>query len=125
MSGAGDEVTLVQFIQSKWFIGTARIMAIVGGTAVTLGGAFVTWAVLDTREQADKAASAVVEVRQAQKQQELRVNNVERKVDALDDKLDVVSASVSEVKGIVSELARRETAAQFYPGWSATTAPLR
>lgn len=106
------EMTLDQFVRSKWFIAAARSMAIIGGTAVTLGGAFVTWAVLDTKEQSAAAVSAVATVRLVQEQRADKVdsfqNSITKRVDRVEDKIDAANMSLSEIRGIVSELARND-----------------
>ena len=106
------EMTLEQFVRSKWFIASARTMAIVGGTAVTLGGGFVTWAVLDTKEQAAAAVSAGSSVQLVQDQRaeigDDFQNGITTRVDRLEDKVDAANFALAKIEGIVSQIAGRE-----------------
>lgn len=106
------EMTLEQFVRSKWFIAAARTMAIIGGTAVTLGGGFVTWAVLDTKAQSAAAVAAVsrvelVQDQRADKGDDFQVG-ITTRVDRLEDKVDAANYSLATIQGIVSQLAGRD-----------------
>ena len=107
-----QEMTLDQFIRSKWFIATARAMAIVGGTSITLGGGFVTWAVFDTKAQSAAAVSAVSRVELVQEQRADKADSfqsaITKRVDRVEDKLDAANMALGEIRGIVSELARND-----------------
>ncbi len=122
------EMTLEQFIRSKWFIAAARMMAIVGGLAVTTGGTFVTWAVLDTKQQAAHAASAASEanaavelVRTVQDQRADKGDDfqtgITARVDRVEDKVDSANAGIAEIRGIVSQLASQQSRAA---SWAVT-----
>ncbi|MDB5531585.1 MAG: hypothetical protein JWR51_4688 [Devosia sp.] len=119
------EMTLEQFVRSKWFIAAARTMAIVGGTAVTMGGGFVTWAVLDTKAQSAAAVAAVSRVEVVQDQRADKGDDfqtgITMRVDRLEDKVDSANYSLAKIEGIVSQIAGR---AEPKPAAWATTDPL-
>ena len=106
-------MTLDQFVRSKWFIAAARTMAIVGGFAVTAGGGFVTWAVLDTKQQAATAVAAVSRVEQVQDQRADKGDTfqtwITTRVDRLEDKVDSANYSLAKIEGIVSQIAGSAT----------------
>lgn len=110
-----DDISIEQFVRSKWFIASARLASIVGAIVVSVGGVVAGWAVFDTREQAQRAIAAVGEVRQTQSERAIvgdalaaTVTGLSGKVDRLDAKVDTSNETLAEIRGAVNLIARQQ-----------------
>lgn len=116
------ELTLDQWVRSKWFGYLYKIASIAGAVIITVGGSVASWAIFDTRQSAASAVAAVSEMKLQQDRraavaevtQQLETRDRAALIDDVKDIQKTVLAQqndIGEIKGLLRQLASHDVAA--------------
>lgn len=111
------ELTLDQWVRSKWFGYLYKIASIAGAVIITVGGSVASWAIFDTRQSAASAVAAVSDMKLQQDRraaiaevtQQLETRDRAALIDDVKDIQKTVLAQqndIGEIKGLVRQLAK-------------------
>ena len=116
------ELTLDQWVRSKWFGYLYKIASIAGAVIITVGGSVASWAIFDTRQSAASAVTAVADMRLLQERraavsdvtQQLETRDRAALIEDVKDIQKTVLAQqndIGEIKGLLRQLATQDVAA--------------
>ena len=115
------ELTLDQWVRSKWFGYLYKIASIAGAVIITIGGSVASWAIFDTRQSAATAVEAVASM-QAQQERRAAVADVTQQIETrdraalIDDVKEIQKTilaqqnDIGEIKGLVRKIVQQDVA---------------
>lgn len=105
----GVEMTLAQFLDSKWARRMARGVWITLGIFVPLGAAILGYMVYDSRAQATSASEMATDVKIAVDRLAPTISEIKTTVGDLTDTLADVQIDAARTRGVVEQMQRQQS----------------